>query len=189
MLTKSTIRLITSLRQRKFRRQEGLFVAEGPRLVGELLSVFSCRLLLATREWLETKGCQRFAKTIEEVTESELERISALQTPQQVVALFEIPDEKASRPTSLEGLHIALDGVQDPFMLQIGLGTAILTAQGFLPDAKHVLMKILELMLEHLTVTGLVKDLVKTIVQLGQLIQMPLFRMELSKVNVLFHFL
>lgn len=132
MLTKSTIRLITSLRQRKFRRQEGLFVAEGPRLVGELLSVFRCRLLLATREWMETDGRQWLDKPLEEIKESELERVSALQTPQQVVALFEIPDETLCRPVSFEGLHIALDGVQDPG----NLGTIIRLADWF--GVRHI---------------------------------------------------
>ena len=150
MLTKSTIRLVTSLRQRKFRRQEGLFVAEGPRLVGELLSAFRCRLLLATREWMEGAGQQWLDKPVEEVTPAELERVSALQTPQQVVALFEIPADEVSTyvaetanvmPTaatanyslfvdkhfSTDDLHIALDGVQDPG----NLGTIIRLADWF----------------------------------------------------------
>ena len=45
MLSKSVLRLVRSLDSRKGRRQEGLFVAEGPRLVGELLGHFQCHHL------------------------------------------------------------------------------------------------------------------------------------------------
>ncbi len=133
MLTKSTIRLITSLRQRKFRRQEGLFVAEGPRLVGELLPAFRCKLLLATQEWMADEGHKWGGCPMEVITSAELERVSSLQTPQQVVALFEIPDDEnfaidtAASSVATEGLHIALDGVQDPG----NLGTIIRLADWF----------------------------------------------------------
>lgn len=149
MLTKASIRLVTSLRQRKFRRLEGLFVAEGPRLVGELLSAFTCRELFATREWLELHASQYPLVTIVEVTDAELARISSLQAPQQVVALFEIPVDEASITHAIarrqgssddgstatadsshvipDGLHIALDGVQDPG----NLGTIIRLADWF----------------------------------------------------------
>ena len=141
MLTKSTIRLVSSLRLRKFRLQEGLFVAEGPRLVGELLPVFCCRLLMATREWMATEG-QRWDVPVIIVSEAELERVSSLQTPQQVVALFEIPSGEMSASAEIDclltndqhhahfspdDLHIALDGVQDPG----NLGTIIRLADWF----------------------------------------------------------
>ena len=127
MLTKATIRLVTSLRQRKFRRQEGLFVAEGPRLIGELLPVFRCRLLLATEEWAKDNTAAIGVHPSEIITHDELSRISALQTPQQVVALFEIPSFSAPDAPSLKGLHIALDGVQDPG----NFGTIIRVADWF----------------------------------------------------------
>lgn len=127
MLTKATIRLVTSLRQRKFRRQEGLFVAEGPRLIGELLSVFRCRLLLATEEWAKDNGDAIVAHSSVIITHDELSRISSLQTPQQAAALFEIPSFSAPDVSSLKGLHIALDGVQDPG----NLGTIIRVADWF----------------------------------------------------------
>lgn len=134
MLTKSTIRLITSLRQRKFRCQEMLFVAEGPRLVGELLPAFKCRLLLATHEWMVTEGQQWLDKPVQEVTETELERVSALKTPQQVVALFEIPENNASEQLLFDpdSLNIALDDVQDPG----NLGTIIRLADWF--GVRHI---------------------------------------------------
>lgn len=129
MLTKSTIRLITSLRQRKFRCQEKLFVAEGPRLVGEMLPAFRCRLLLATQEWMTTEGRQWHDKPLQEVTEAELERVSTLKTPQQVLALFEIPENNDSERLLFDPqcLNIALDDVQDPG----NLGTIIRLADWF----------------------------------------------------------
>ena len=137
MLTKSAIRLITSLRQRKFRRQEGLFVAEGPRLVGELLFAFHCRQLFATREWINTDGQRWLDKPLEEVSDAELERLSGLQTPQQVLALFEIPidDDLSMKDVShlaINELYLALDGVQDPG----NLGTIIRLADWF--GVRHI---------------------------------------------------
>lgn len=134
MLTKANIRLVTSLRQRKFRRSEGLFVAEGPRLIGELLPVFTCRQLFATTDWLTAHHDEAQRTTIVEVSESELSRISALQAPQQVVALFEIPDDGHLQHDNVkivtaddDALHLALDDVQDPG----NLGTIVRLADWF----------------------------------------------------------
>jgi len=127
MLSKSAIRLVRSLDSRKGRRQEGLFVAEGPRLVSELLGYFHCHHLFATAEWLSAEAArvERFPYT--EVSPAELSRISLLQSPQQVVALFRIPEDYQPSPATITGLHLALDGVQDPG----NLGTIIRVADWF----------------------------------------------------------
>lgn len=127
MLSKSVIRLVRSLDTRKGRRQEGLFVAEGPRLVGELLGHFRCHHLYATAEWLTTAASRVAPFPHTEVSAEELARISLLQTPQQVLALFHIPDDQHPDPTRLTGLHLALDSVQDPG----NLGTIIRVADWF----------------------------------------------------------
>ena len=115
MLSKATIKRIRALEQKKFRRQTGLFVAEGPKVVGDLLAAMSAREIFATAEWLNEnrnlistatmpekssgKPLGSDAKpTITEVSEEELRRLSFLQHPQQVLATFEIP---ASPPTPL----------------------------------------------------------------------------------------
>ena len=140
MLTKATIQLVRSLDTRKGRKRESCFVAEGPRLVGELLGHFRCRALMATADWLAANDDISFAAgqgrevdnrlkdtKIEPLTQAELERVSLQQTPNQVLAIFEIPDDKMPEPQSLKGLHIALDEVQDPG----NLGTIIRLADWF----------------------------------------------------------
>lgn len=54
MLSKNKIKYIHSLELKKYRKEEQAFIAEGHKLVGELLGRFSCRLLLGTSEWLES---------------------------------------------------------------------------------------------------------------------------------------
>lgn len=127
MLSKSVLRLVRSLDSRKGRRQEGLFVAEGPRLVGELLGHFQCHHLFATAEWLSAESQRISHVPHTEVTPAELTRLSLLQTPQQVLALMRIPEDNAPGPAQLSGLHLALDGIQDPG----NLGTIIRVADWF----------------------------------------------------------
>ena len=125
MLTKADIQLVRSLDSRKGRRREGLFVAEGPRLVGELIGHFECHKLYATAPWLEANANPQ-ARRIEEITTAELSRLSLLQAPNQVVALFKIPEDRVEEE-GLKGLHLALDNVQDPG----NLGTMIRVADWF----------------------------------------------------------
>lgn len=125
MLTKADIQLVRSLNSRKGRRREGLFVAEGPRLVVELLGHFECRALYATTEWLHGSSALE-AQKVEEITQGELSRLSLQQSPNQVVALFRIPEDRVERGP-LKGLHLALDNVQDPG----NLGTIIRMADWF----------------------------------------------------------
>ena len=56
MLTKNRIRLIRSLETRRHRIEEGLFVAEGPKLVGELLAAMSPRYVAALPQWIEANA-------------------------------------------------------------------------------------------------------------------------------------
>ena len=90
MLSKNKIKYIHSLEQKKTRKEEQVFLAEGPKLVGDLLGHFPCRFLAATSSWLqEHPGIQ--ASEIAEVSQEELSRASLLKTPQQVLAIFEQP--------------------------------------------------------------------------------------------------
>lgn len=127
MLSKSVLRLVRSLDSRKGRRQEGLFVAEGPRLVGELLDHFYCHHLFATPDWLAAEASRLIHTPSTEVSPAELSRLSLLQTPQQVLALMRIPEDCPPIASQLTGLHLALDGVQDPG----NLGTIIRVADWF----------------------------------------------------------
>jgi len=117
MISKNQIKLIRSLEMKKNRKQNGLFVAEGPKVVGDLLQAgYHASMLFATREYPHA----------ELITADELHRISFLQHPQEVLAVFEIPLNTMSAPAEHQ-LCLALDGVQDPG----NLGTIIRIADWF----------------------------------------------------------
>ncbi len=127
MLSKNDIKNIKSLELKKFRDEKGLFVAEGHKLVGELLGVFDCILLAATDEWL---GSRRNipVQRVEQVTPDELKRASLLRSPQDVIAVFCMPRESlAMKDAAGSDLVLALDDVQDPG----NLGTIIRIADWF----------------------------------------------------------
>ncbi|HEX8517604.1 MAG TPA: RNA methyltransferase, partial [Bacteroidia bacterium] len=81
MLSKNQIKFVNSLKQKKYREEHNLFVAEGAKIVPELLnSGITVKQVFATSEFLRrTKidsGIERF-----EIKEAELERLSSLMTP------------------------------------------------------------------------------------------------------------
>lgn len=127
MISKNRIKLIRSLDLKKNRRATGLFVAEGPKVVGDLLPHFRCEYLAATAEWAEANK-QHLPQEWDEVTRDELARASFLRAPQQVIALFNQPDtntETSQLPS--HQLCLALDDVQDPG----NLGTIVRLADWF----------------------------------------------------------
>jgi RNA methyltransferase, TrmH family len=107
MLSKSEIKLITSLKQKKYRLQHQLFVAEGKKTILELLnSKFQLHQLFTTT--LEFDVSDVLQTTI---TAKELNKISFLKTPNTVLAVFEIPKPQ---PIDFSKLIVALDNVRDP---------------------------------------------------------------------------
>ena len=125
-LSKNRIKYIHSLEQKKKRKEEGVFVAEGPKLTGDLLGVFPCRLLAATHDWFMTFPDAGADEAVE-VTNEELSRASLLKTPQQVLAIFEQPEHDIEPDVIRTSLCLALDGVQDPG----NLGTIVRLADWF----------------------------------------------------------
>ena len=93
-LSKNRIKYIHSLEQKKNRKADKVFLAEGPKLVGDLLGHFPCQFLLATSEWLSRNRPISTVTDVTEVSEEELSRASLLKTPQQVLAVFRQPDEE-----------------------------------------------------------------------------------------------
>ncbi len=88
MITKNQIKFVKQLEQKKHRQREGLFVAEGPKVVGDLLAAgFQPVIAFATEEWSSTLEEAK----LQRVSPDELSRISFLQHPQQVLALFPLP--------------------------------------------------------------------------------------------------
>lgn len=118
MLSKNKQKLIRSLDRKKNRDAEGLFLAEGPKLVTELLAHFRCRLLVGEPAVLSKVPFEANAVAERvEVTAEELARASLQRAPQGVLAVFEKPQPVAAQsllPVAGRSLCLALDGVQDP---------------------------------------------------------------------------
>ena len=123
MISKSQIKFIRQLELKKYRKREGLFVAEGPKVVGDLLRHYQPAAIYATDEWIKIWGDSQLTP----VSPDELRRISFLQHPQQVLALFPIDIPLTAHHSPLTSLSLALDGVQDPG----NLGTIIRIADWF----------------------------------------------------------
>ena len=127
MLVKSQVKYIQSLSQKKSRDEEGVFIAEGPKIINELLSAPNVQLqqLYAVQDWIQQNpGMQ--AGAVVEVSEQELERISLLQTPNQVTGIFKkpvFPEITSYR----DKLSLMLDGIQDPG----NMGTIVRCADWF----------------------------------------------------------
>ena len=139
LITKTQVKYIQSLGHKKFRDAEGVFVVEGPRITGELLAAFPPAQVYALREWIEGLPAKVDKGPIIEVSPADLQRLSALTTPNQVVAVFAKPS--FGEPDFGAGIHLVLDGVQDPGNLGtivrladwFGIGTVVCT-----PDTADV---------------------------------------------------
>ncbi|ESU21135.1 putative tRNA/rRNA methyltransferase [Flavobacterium enshiense DK69] len=108
MLSKNQIKLITSLQQKKYRKQHQLFFAEGVKVIQELLnSNFELEHLFSTTEHFHNVPKNKFSL----ISEAELKKISVLTTPNVCLALFKIP---AELPVAEKGLVVALDDIRDP---------------------------------------------------------------------------
>lgn len=108
MVSKNQIKLITSLEQKKFRQKYKLFIAEGVKVIQELLlSNFELQHLYVTEPLFDELD----KKHITVISESDLKKISCLTTPNNCLAIFRMTDEK---PIAKTGLTIALDDIRDP---------------------------------------------------------------------------
>src|SRR5690242_17052301 len=117
MLSKSQVKYIQSLNQKKLRQENGVFVAEGPKIVNELLADKHVELvaIYATSGWWQDnddiKNEIPFV-AFYEMSDSELERISFLSSPHQVLGIFKQPS--FSSPQVEDQLILLLDNIQDP---------------------------------------------------------------------------
>jgi TrmH family RNA methyltransferase len=127
MLTKNQIKYIQSLGQKKCRDLEEVFIGEGPRLVDEMLRNKKChvRHIYAVGEWIAANK-DVVADEVTEITPDELQKISQMKTPHEVLILVNKLRWKGK--IALTGkITLVLDGIQDPG----NLGTIIRTADWF----------------------------------------------------------
>ncbi len=120
---------MASLDDPRARREYGLFVAEGTKCVLDTLGAFTCRWLLATPAWLDRHG-DRLGRDVDVVIAKrpDMERMSHLTTPSDVIAVYEIPQVSPLTAADIEGrLVLALDRLQDPG----NLGTIMRVADWF----------------------------------------------------------
>ena len=126
MLSKNKIKVIRSLEKKKYRNETACFLAEGNKLVADILPFFECECLVAKASWLATQG-DIHAKELILAEENDIEKVSLLKTPQDVLAVFRQPQYILDNETLKNDLSIVLDGIQDPG----NLGTIIRLADWF----------------------------------------------------------
>lgn len=123
MLSKNTIKYLTSLQLKKKRHEHSVYVIEGEKTVLEAMrwKKNEIRQLFCTNAFKEEQNLSDFSYEI--ITEQELKQISSLSTPNKVLATLQIED--TSIDTS--DFYLALDGIQDPG----NMGTIIRLADWF----------------------------------------------------------
>ncbi len=106
MITKNQIKFIKSLSLKKKRIKEQLFIAEGEKVVSELLrSDFEIKNIYATKEWEVSND------NITQISNTELQKISNLKSPNKVLAVVQFKNHKIIKH---DGITLVLDEINDP---------------------------------------------------------------------------
>lgn len=133
MLSKNEIKYIQSSGYKKTRDEDGVFIAEGSKIVNEVLTECPQQLIkvYALASFFKENTLTPDGEQLIEITEAEMERISQLQTPQQALALL-----SQFKPVTIKEINedwvIALDTIRDPG----NMGTIIRIADWF--GIKHI---------------------------------------------------
>jgi RNA methyltransferase, TrmH family len=130
MISKTRIKFIKSLQNKKVRDKERLFVIEGDKLVKEFLSAgIHIKLLVAKAEFINSlpPNLTGFADNIEVVSYEDLKVISTLKTPHNTLAIVHMPEREIILSEIIYQSCVALDFVQDPG----NMGTIIRAAGWF----------------------------------------------------------
>jgi TrmH family RNA methyltransferase len=131
MISQNKIKLINSLAKKKYRDSNQLFIAEGEKLVSDLIhSSIKIKCIFACKEWIEEHHFSQHEKNNIEIRETDfryLKKITQLKTASPVIAICEITNKALSAISFANSLCIALDGIQDPG----NLGTIIRLADWF----------------------------------------------------------
>lgn len=126
MVGKTKKKLISSLSKKKYRDQNGLFVAEGPKLVNDLLEAGMQPEVIISADTSQLRD-SRHETVTEIVDQNELEKISFLKTPQNILGVFKKPTPQFKFGQHYNRLSLCLDGIQDPG----NMGTIIRLADWF----------------------------------------------------------
>ncbi len=133
-LTKRELESISKLTKAKERKAQGLFLAEGYKLVRDMLGAFPLKeLFISESLFLELENRlsevpKKFLKAITVLPDSfNFSRLSSQKTPQPALAIFELPAYDLEEVFQAKGLVLFLDAVQDPG----NLGTILRTADWF----------------------------------------------------------
>jgi TrmH family RNA methyltransferase len=129
MLSKSQISFVNSLHQKKFRKEHALFIVEGIKSITEFIrSDYVVETIFCTPHEMPKLANLSQKIKVQEITDTELKKISVLATPQGILALVRIPEKTGLASESFEkNITLVLDGVQDPG----NLGTIIRVADWF----------------------------------------------------------
>ncbi len=118
MLSLNQSKFLSSLSVKKYRQQHGQFLVEGDKMVSELLlqSQIELKAVFGLERWAKEHVAllKPFSENFNLVTESELAKISALSTPNQVLAVATIPQVPCNVTLPAEQICFYLDGIQDP---------------------------------------------------------------------------
>ncbi len=122
-------KLTTSLHLKKYRSLHGLYVAEGAKVIQDLIqNEAKCEVLLATKEWMEQNPLVSERENCVEFSPKDLKKLSRLKSPPAVIGLFKIKKETPPSTEQItQSISLVLDGIQDPG----NFGTIIRTAAWF----------------------------------------------------------
>jgi len=129
MITKNQTKKICELHDKKGRQKEGYFLAEGKKLLSEILkSELDCIEIYALENWIARNESDiKKGIPLIEVSEAELKKISTLTTPQEVLAVVRIPENHLEIELLHQNISLVLDGIKDPG----NLGTIIRIADWY----------------------------------------------------------
>ena len=133
MVSKAKIKQVHLLEKKKYRDEYRLFVAEGNKLVSDMIPFFECEWMIAHPSWMAAQSIPQSTLTGFQVKEliiaekDDIKKVSLMKNPQDVLAVFRQPSYSIEVVNPASGLVLALDGIQDPG----NLGTMIRLADWF----------------------------------------------------------
>ncbi len=128
MLSKNRAKLINALRYKKQRKKNGLFIAEGPKILNEIKnSNYKLNSIYATEKGVALIPSDIPEHLIYQIKAQTLKQISQLTNPNELLALVHLPQEKEKTEVLVDNWVLAIDGLQNPG----NLGTVLRTIDWF----------------------------------------------------------